>query len=158
MFSADNDSKVSTLIARQEGRTFAYNDGSPTITYTDGAGTELLLFLACKPDARFLGTKNEDRKFTFYIENPCACPGKCTYQPDRRPNRLSIGAVFVIVLLSLIGTYLLVGVLFLRFVRHERGTALLPNRSFWLQVGQDTIGGVRFTLFKLTGRKAYQQI
>jgi hypothetical protein len=128
------------------------------MSYTDGSKIISTVFLVCKPDESFKVSKLNDTSFLFYIESPCVCPGKCTYTPDKPPNSLSGGAIFLIIFICIIATYLIVGVLFLRFVKHEQGVNLIPNRSLWVQTGRDSIGGVRFLWTKLMRGNTYEKV
>ncbi|CAF0741765.1 unnamed protein product [Rotaria sordida] len=135
----DLTSKQERLIARQTDRVFTYNVGVISIIYTDGDDTTLRVFLLCKTTESFQAHKITDNSFLFNIESECACPGKCTYIPDKPSGHLTGGAVFIIVLLCIIATYLIISILFLRLVKHEQGINLIPNRTLWLQIGHDTI-------------------
>ena len=149
---------MSRLIARQANRIFTYIHGLATMVYTDGAGTVVNVFLVCNETEIVQASRINDKSFIINIQTKCACPGKCTYKPSGPSNGLSAGAIFVIILICIIGTYLIISVIFLRFVKHEQGINLIPNRTLWLQVGTDSIGGVRFILSKLRGRDTYQQV
>lgn len=150
-------SKTDRLIARQANRKVSYNSGVMTIGYTDGVSTALSVFLICKTTESIQATKIDDNSFMINIESECACPGKCTYSPDSTSGQLTGGAIFVIVLLCVMMTYLVISVLFLRFVKHEQGMNLIPNRTLWLQIGHDSIRGIRFVLTKVTKRNTYEK-
>jgi hypothetical protein len=124
------------------------------MTYKDGSGITVNVFLVCATAESNQASRIDDKNFILHMESTCACPGKCTYIPDG----LSGGAVFIIVLICIVGTYLIIGVLFLRFARHEKGIDLIPNRTLWLQIGVDSIHGVRFILSKVTGRNPYEAV
>jgi hypothetical protein len=94
-------------------------------------------------------TKVDDHSFIFHIESKCAYPGQCIYTPDKPLNSLTIGAIVI---------YLLVSMLILRFVKHEQGINLIPNRTLWLEIGTDSIRGVRFISSKVTRRNTYEKI
>jgi hypothetical protein len=64
----------------------------------------------------------------------------------------------VIILVCMIVTYLIVSIIFLRFVKYEQGVNLIPNRTLWLKLGTDSIGGVRFLLSKIRGRDSYENV
>lgn len=152
LHSADRTTNNDKLLARQAGRTFAFNQGLSTLSYSDGDKIRLSVFLLCAETDTVKATRNDDTSFFFYIENKCACAGRCTYKPDGSSGGLRFSAIFVILLVSVVVAYLLFGCLFLRFVKHEEGANVIPHRLFWLQAGLDSIGGVRFILSKVTGR------
>ncbi|CAF2399820.1 unnamed protein product [Rotaria sp. Silwood2] len=151
----DITSNQEKLIARQTDRVFTYNGGVISIIYTDGEDTTVRVFLVCKTTESVQATQVEHNSYLFHIESECACPGKCTYIPDKPRGRLTGGAVFIIILLSIITTYLIISVLFLRFIKHEQGINLIPHRTLWLQIGHDSIHGIRVTLSKVTRRNTY---
>ena len=153
LHSADRTTNIDKLLARQAGRTFAYDHGLSTLSYSDGGKIRLSVFLLCAETESVKATRNDDTSFFFYVEDKCACPGRCTYTPDGSSGGLGFSAIFVILLVSILAAYLLFGCLFLRFVRHEQGANVIPHRLFWLQTGTDSIGGVRFILSKVTGRQ-----
>ena len=120
---------------------------------------KLIVFLLCDEKSSIKATRDTDSQYFFYIEDRCACPGKCTYKPDDDGgSSLGGGAVFVIILLVVVAVYLIVGALFLAVARGERGINLIPNRVFWLQTVADAIGGVRFVLGKCLGNKSYETV
>ena len=150
--SASTATKTDRLIARQVGRTFIYSQGLSTLSYTDGGSILLSVFLLCAEVDTVKATRNDDSSFFIYVENKCACPGKCAHKPDGPSGGIGFGATFVIILICLVAVYLILGLGFLRFVKHEQGLNLIPHRLFWLQLGTDAVGGVRFVLSKVTGR------
>ncbi|CAF3394993.1 unnamed protein product [Rotaria sp. Silwood1] len=154
----DLTSKQERLIARQTDRVFTYNGGVISVIYTDGDATTLRVFLVCKTQESVQASRINDYSYLFKIESECACPDKCTYIPDKSSDHLTGGAVFIIILVCMITTYLIISVLFLRFVKHEQGINLIPNRTLWLQIGHDSIYGVRFILSKVTGRNTYEEV
>ncbi|CAF0782154.1 unnamed protein product [Adineta ricciae] len=154
----DDISKTTSLLARQTNRDFSYNQGVSTIIYTDGGDIKLQVFLVCGVDEVVSAQKVNDKLYIIHIESKCACPGKCTYTPDKSPNGLTGGAIFLIVFVSILVTYLLVTVVFLRFVKHEQGVNLIPHRTFWWQLGSHSIYGVRFVFDKLRGRNSYDNL
>jgi hypothetical protein len=128
------------------------------MVYTDGGDIKLLVFLLCNTDIKetVKAGKNDDKNYFINFEGPCACPGKCTYKEQ---SSLSGGAIFVIILICLIATYLIGGIIYLRFVKHNHGIDVIPNRLLWIQMGNDSIGGVRFLVGKVTGRSnAYEKV
>jgi len=85
--------------------------------------TTLSVFLVCKTTESMKPTKVDDHSFIFHIESKCVYPGQCIYTLDKPWNSLTIGAIVI---------YLLVSVLILRFVKHEQSINLIPNRTLWL--------------------------
>ena len=147
---ADLVSGTSKVIARQAGRTFTYNTELAQLVYTDGASITLRVFLICSGNESIKAKETDKNNYFLSIEGPCACPGKCTYKP---PAAISGGGIFLLVLVCLIVSYLLVGVLILRCVKHQQGIDMIPHRTFWMHVPSDALGGVRFTWAKVTRRK-----
>ncbi|XP_053374100.1 uncharacterized protein LOC123531016 [Mercenaria mercenaria] len=62
----------------------------------------------------------------------------CAYAPNLNPSvevsSLSGGVIFVIVLFSLIGAYIIFGVMFQAFIKKETGKRLCPNHEFWCKI------------------------
>ncbi|CAF2039264.1 unnamed protein product [Rotaria magnacalcarata] len=154
----DEITSTDMLIARQANRKFTYTHGLITIAYTDGANSKVNVFLVCKDMESVQAAQVDDNTYLFNIESKCACPGKCEYTPDKSSGGLTGGAVFIIILVSLMATYAIVSVIFLRFVKHEQGINLVPNRSLWLQLGHDSIHGVRFLVAKIQQRNTYEKV
>ena len=126
------------------------------MVYTDVTNITMRVFLICGNIETIKMGKKDDYNYFASLESPCACPGKCTYKP---PAALSGGSIFLLVLVCLTISYLLVGVLILRFVKHQQGIEMIPHRIFWMQVPRDALGGVRFTWAKITRRKnAYESV
>ncbi|CAF1341044.1 unnamed protein product [Adineta steineri] len=150
----DEISKKDRLIARQEGRSFTHTQGVSTIIYTDGAGIKVQVFLLCSTSESMQAQRADDNNYIIKIESKCACPGKCI----DKSNGLTGGAVFIIVLICIITIYLIISIIFLRFVKHEQGINLIPNRTLWLQIGADAMNGVRFTVSKVRGRDSYEKL
>lgn len=157
---ADTQTKVSKRIVRQDGtQLFVYSTGLTQITYGDDSGNQLLLILTCQnaPSAR--GHQSGPNNYVLYIEDECACPGKCTYHDDGGSGGLDGGSIFVIILISIIGAYLIFGAVFLRFVKNQQGLDMIPHRSMWSQLGKDCVGGARFVVRKVTGKSSdYQSV
>ncbi|UJR36379.1 hypothetical protein I4U23_029103 [Adineta vaga] len=154
----DDISKTTRLVARQTGRKFTYNHGLSTIIYTNGADTKLQVFLICGTTETVEASEVADKLFLIRIESKCACPGKCTYTPSKSPIGLTGGTIFLIVLFSILITYLIVTTAFLRLVKHEHGINLIPHRTFWLKIGSNSIYGVRFVLGKIRGQNSYESV
>ena len=153
---ADSSSQTSTTIARQAAQSFVYTTGFSQLVYTDGGQITVNVFLFCDAKATITATKTNDNTYSIILNDPCACAGKCTY---KAPSSLGGGSIFVLILISIVAAYLLIGVVILRFFKQQRGLDMIPHRSFWKQVGGDSIGGVRFVVGKVTGRSnAYQSV
>lgn len=62
----------------------------------------------------------------------------CRYAPNLNPSEnvssLSGGEIFVIVVFSLIGAYIVFGVMFQAFIKKESGKRLCPNHEFWCKI------------------------
>ena len=149
---ANTQTQTSKTIARQAGRTFVYENGLSQISYTDGGVNSLLLLLTCQTSSSIRAHQAGDHSYLIYIEDECACPGKCSYNGDGGDTGgLGGGAIFVIILVAVVGAYLLFGALFLRFARNQQGVEMIPHRAFWSQMGKDALGGGKFVIRKVRG-------
>lgn len=64
------------------------------------------------------------------LKSKCACIGGCL--TPILPHGMSVGSLFLLLLLIFICVYLTVGYLYRRFVIGARGIELLPHLSFWM--------------------------
>ncbi|CAF3374870.1 unnamed protein product [Rotaria socialis] len=154
----DQITSTDMLIARQVNRKFTYAHGIITIVYTDGAASTVNVFLICNDTESAQAAQINDNTYLFNIESKCACPGKCIYTPDESSGGLTGGAIFIIILVSAMAIYAIASVIFLRFVKHEQGINLVPNRNLWLQLGHDSIHGVRFLVARIQRRNTYEEV
>ncbi|OWF35125.1 putative mannose 6-phosphate receptor-like protein C530.09c [Mizuhopecten yessoensis] len=105
--------------------------------------------------------------YLFTVNTKCGCPGQCgggpappdptttkgpNPGPGPAPNTssegISIGTILVIVALALGFSYLVGGILFMKMVRHARGTEVVPNVSFWGSLPGLVKDGFVFTIGK----------
>ena len=146
------------MIAIQSGRKFEYKESLSTVTYNNGVKDTVTVILVCATTDTVKASQTSADTYLIFIENECACPGKCVYKPESS-NSLGFGAIFVILILSGSAAYLLFGAIFLRFVRHENGVNMIPNRTFWLQASAYFLQGFRFSLSKICPRQiSYEKV
>ncbi|XP_045170107.2 uncharacterized protein LOC123532653 [Mercenaria mercenaria] len=74
----------------------------------------------------------------------------CAYAPKITPSnevqhseQLSGGTIFIIVLFSLIGAYVVFGVAFQAIIKKESGRKLCPNHEFWFSIPSLITGGCK---------------
>ncbi|CAF5028902.1 unnamed protein product [Rotaria sp. Silwood1] len=75
-------------------------------------------------------------KFMITVQAAEACPLK---------GGISGGAIFIIILIVLIIIYFICGILYNRVKQNQTGLELIPNRSFWLLLGELFLTGCKFT-------------
>jgi len=68
-------------------------------------------------------------------------PAVCT---EKKTSKLSGGAIFMIVISSLLGAYFLIGFLYQRFIKGAKGFEQIPNFWFWRQLGNTSADGCDF--------------
>ncbi|XP_060074317.1 uncharacterized protein LOC132554038 [Ylistrum balloti] len=75
-------------------------------------------------DKQVLYINYNDDTPVFNLFSPCACYNGCRHD-------ISVGAIFCVVFICLVATYLVVGMLYRQAVHRAMGLQLLPNLTFW---------------------------
>lgn len=81
-------------------------------------------------------------KLTLTSEKACAKAPKVN-PSNEISSGLSGGTVFIIALFSIIGAYLVFGVMFQAFIKKESGKKLCPNHEFWFNLPSLISGGCK---------------
>jgi len=84
--------------------------------------------------------------YQFTWTSALACPGG--------NKGLSAGSIILIVLLCLVVVYIVAGVLVNRFLRHQQGLDLIPQKEFWFGLPFLVKDGFMFIINKVRGRGA----
>lgn len=140
----------SSLIGGEDWMYLQYYDGTPYHLHCHRQRRETWIYIRCedqgeKPQMRVIeearyDTKTNPFKKCFYLfeyNHPEACN-------NIKKNKLSGGAIFLIVLVSFAAAYLLFGFLYQRFVAHAKGFDQIPNFAFWRKVGNMSADGCDF--------------
>ncbi|XP_042884280.1 cation-dependent mannose-6-phosphate receptor-like [Penaeus japonicus] len=91
-------------------------------------------------------TKGQHRSvYNMTLKSKCACIGGCL--TPILPHGMSVGSLFLLLLLIFICVYLTVGYLYRRFVIGARGIELLPHLSFWMDFPYLVQDGLFFLLY-----------
>lgn len=141
---------------------FTYDDGAGNVqvTYQSDQGvTEVVLVCeqsACEPKFEPQGQVSEG-EFLMQLTTICACPGECTASGSPKcgsgSSGLGGGSILLIVFFSLLFVYLVVGILFMKFVKKAEGKEVIPNSSFWFAIPRNIKGGFVFVLSKVTRKQ-----
>ncbi|XP_027216375.2 cation-dependent mannose-6-phosphate receptor [Penaeus vannamei] len=83
--------------------------------------------------------------FNMTLKSKCACIGGCL--TPILPHGMSVGSLFLLLLLIFICVYLTVGYLYRRYVIGARGIELLPHLSFWMDFPYLVQDGFFFLLY-----------
>ncbi|KAH3716853.1 uncharacterized protein LOC127855936 [Dreissena polymorpha] len=120
-------------------------NGTLKLTYTkteDGFQRSAEISLQCLDSSVFdflvIQGEQDINNDTIVYKMTLASKWACAYAPKIDPALPSAGlgggAIFAIVLFSLIGGYLLLGVAYQAFVKKESGARLCPNHEFWFSI------------------------
>ncbi|CAM4766937.1 unnamed protein product [Rotaria magnacalcarata] len=150
----------STLIARPSSVKFEPEENVNLLVYHSGE-TILTVYLTCADiDEDKINSRQDSATiFNIYLQSQCCCPDKCHF--STKSGSLSGGAVFVILLVSVLFTYIVGGALFLKYARGATGTDMIPHRMIWLNVVSYVLDGLRYTLLIIRQRSLnvdYQKI
>ncbi|XP_045169913.1 cation-dependent mannose-6-phosphate receptor-like [Mercenaria mercenaria] len=133
----------------------------------DGARSSTVTF-QCDPNAdpptdTALG-ETSTTIYGFTVASKYACvPGGPDPGPGPGPSvevsvSISVGSVLVIVFFAVLVVYLIAGVVFNKFVRHNTGKELMPNVTLWVAFPGLVKDGVMFVVSKVTRRGGYGKV
>ncbi|CAF2399827.1 unnamed protein product [Rotaria sp. Silwood2] len=136
---------VSTIIAKQSDVEFEHHDNVNLLIY-HSSDRLLTVYLTCidADEDTVNGRQDDGRTFNIYIQSRCCCPGKCHYSPNS--GSISGGAIFIILLVSILFVYLIGGMIFLKFGRGAAGTDMIPNRLLWINIIIYALDGLRYSM------------
>lgn len=109
------------------------------------------------------GEQDENNNTVLYRMN-LASQYSCAKAPKINPanksssESLSGGTIFIIILLSLVGAYVIFGVSFQVFVKKESGKRMCPNHQFWCLLPELIKGGCRKATFQSEKPTKYDSI
>lgn len=146
---------VTISIGTQDSAKFltAEND-EVSIEYT--AVTDIIrtttVILTCdeSTDANLIVTGEipiQSGKYFMELKSKYSCP---------RSGQLSPGSIILIIAVAMLASYVIVGVVFQRFVRKADGRALFPNYAFWAKMPGYVKEGALFIFRR--DRKSYESI
>lgn len=140
----------STLVGGEDWMFLQYRAGDRYGSHCHQAERETWINIRCEEngeepklklieEANYEHSKHSKVSKCFYLfefNHPAVCVP--------RKKKLSGGAVFMIILVSLFSAYLLFGFLYQRFVAHAKGFEQIPNFAFWKKVGNMSADGCDF--------------
>ncbi|CAF4353914.1 unnamed protein product, partial [Rotaria sordida] len=108
----------------------------------------LAVFLTCSDsdEDTVNGHQDDAQTFSIYVQSRCCCPDKCHYSPDSGSKSISGGAIFLILLISILFVYIIGGIIFLKHTRGATGTDMIPNRLIWLNITLYALDGLRYSI------------
>ncbi|CAF3213947.1 unnamed protein product [Rotaria socialis] len=135
----------SALIVRPSAVKFEHEENVNLLVYQSGE-TTLTVYLTCADidEDKINSRQDSPTIFNIYLQSRCCCPGKCHF--STQSGSLTGGAVFVILLVSVLFAYIVGGMLFLKYARGATGTDIIPHRMIWLNVVSYVLDGLRYTL------------
>ena len=174
------DDKLNYPLGDQNSIQWKFDPGRdlPTLVYSEG-GRKLVVTLFCQETSGddVLDVYGEDQSpgtYNMKLTSKCACWDGCKgismnghvtgqrlnlllilggVKPGSNPSGLSGGAVFIIILVSLVAVYLIVFAASNKFIKKSTGWDIFPHRTFWLSVSIYAVSGVRFVFRRPGGGK-----
>ncbi|CAF0920440.1 unnamed protein product [Rotaria sp. Silwood1] len=136
---------VSTVIAKQSEAQFEHNKNVNLLVYHT-PDRLLTVYLTCvdADEDTVNGRQDDAHTFNIYVQSRCCCPGKCHYSPDSRS--ISGGAIFIILLVSILFVYIIGGMIFLKYTRGATGSDMIPNRVIWINITSYALDGLRYSM------------
>ena len=61
-------------------------------------------------------------------------PDLCSFDEEESSSGLSVGTIFLIIILALVVLYFVIGIPICYFVLHKRGVEIIPFVSFWKEL------------------------
>jgi len=160
----------SSSLVLQDGKSKGVDGYGVTASFTGGSGGRSFeIDFPCEPNAG-AGTPSFSGEapslhYNFQWPSIYGCPvNYAPPSPGPSPSEggssgLSGGSILLIILLVLVVVYIVGGILFNRFYRHESGVGLIPNLEFWSTLPGLVKDGVMFIVNKARGTSgSYQQV
>ncbi|XP_070565872.1 cation-dependent mannose-6-phosphate receptor-like [Ptychodera flava] len=151
-------------LGKQASAAFSSSGGNVVIKYT-GEGTEHTgtriskVILKCtppgSPDTLVVDGELVTQEYDFELSSPHCCPKA---GGGSGGGGISVGTILCIVALVVVVVYVIGGVLFMKFVKHEEGTDVIPNKEFWTGVPALVKDGVLFVVSPLRKNKSYESV
>jgi len=98
---------------------------------TAGRKTEITFQCSATPGVWTWASEQPQLFYHFNWLHPSGCPSSSS-GGSKSDGGLSIGWIIIICLLVSVVLYIVAGVAFQRFYRHESGWDLIPNRELWM--------------------------
>jgi len=152
------DGALTFVLGTQES--VKWNQGSgpgtnPFIQYSN-AEKQVQVDLICvqnTPDTLIALGENPINTYKFQLTGKCACWNGCqAVNPSGDGGGVSVGLVFIIILIAGASVYLIGFTLYNRFGLHRNGAEMIPHRTFWVAVPARAKDGAVFLFRKVTGK------
>ncbi|XP_052812123.1 uncharacterized protein LOC128239529 [Mya arenaria] len=171
----DQNKKQSQQIGDSGRAAFQYDAdaGNVVVAYTAGTGVLKLTTVdlicdesACDPTFTPKGEQGAGQ-FEMMLKTVCACPGKCDSKGPTGDCKggsgasggLSGGSILLIIVFGVLVSYLIGGILFMKFVKKAEGSEAIPNKGFWASIPRNVVNGCKFTVSKIRRKDVtYDQI
>lgn len=141
---------TATYIDPKKGKSSGYEvtfiNGDPCYPTQEPRETHLLVKCAKQADISWTISEPSSCVYQVNLAHPVACSGG-----GDDNNGLSGGAIFLIIVFSVLAAYFLFGFLICRFKFGRTGLDSCPNRAFWCSLPGWYIAGCGFTVGKIKG-------
>ncbi|XP_077979002.1 cation-dependent mannose-6-phosphate receptor-like [Glandiceps talaboti] len=144
-------------LGKQESSEFIMQGNDIILQYTGDEERTSQVKLVCSDSKDELVAHGETgsgtKIYTFDLKSRHCCP------PGALSEALSIGSILCIIALVLVIVYLVGGVLFMKFVKKETGSDLIPNKGFWTELPMLVKDGAKYATTPCSkSSKAYDEI
>ncbi|XP_052803460.1 uncharacterized protein LOC128233693 isoform X1 [Mya arenaria] len=157
-------------LGKQDSANFNVDEnGTLTLTYTSDQGDfkrTTTIILQCFDSTVFdffvIDGEQDINNVTIDYKMTLASKWSCAYAPSITPaetpsSGLNGGVIFVIVVFSLLGAYLIFGGLYQALIKKESGMRLCPNHQFWCAI-PNVFRGKKSNVINTDGGNTYESI
>ncbi|CAF3690897.1 unnamed protein product [Adineta steineri] len=122
-----------------------YENGDPYINICDNSSRTASIMFSCGPNMNNISILQEQTdsdthcNYMFQLQVPEMCP-----IVKKVEDKLSGGAIFLIIFFSVATAYLVIGGTYLHVKRGARGLDRIPNLEMWRKLGQLSADGCDF--------------
>ncbi|XP_077979000.1 uncharacterized protein LOC144434423 [Glandiceps talaboti] len=95
--------------------------------------------------------------YNFDLSSPHCCPKDAPSGGDTSSG-ISIGTILLIVVIVLVTVYFVGGILFLKFVKNEEGSDVIPNKNFWVVLPGLIKDGILFAVKPCRKTSSYDTV
>lgn len=152
---------VDYILGEQDSVNFTIStDGTIVLNYMAKGPTpqtprkSIIKCICDKKESYTFDTESPTFSYQMTFKSPCCCPDGC------KNGGLSVGTILVIIFISILAVYLIVGILFMKFKNNASGIEMIPNSGLWRDVPGNIKSGITFSISKIRGRPSgsYSQL
>jgi Autophagy-related protein 27 len=155
-----------TNTVEDDGVTFIYEDGN--VCSANDAVRRTLIFVNCDKSVKDVAakvtsvpkeTKPGSCSFEIVMSSRFACKDAGSKDGDKKHKHdhnsgLSGGSIFLITLTCVLFAYLFAGIAWNAYKHGARGTDIVPNKDFWVQVPSLIVEGGRYIVNTARGQSS----